>query len=249
MTTISESSSGLLKSLPSPEAIQMELERRRTNKILSYYPNKGKLRRELYLKHLAFFRAGATHRERLALAANRVGKTEGMGGYETVLHLTGQYPDWWEGRRFDHPISAIASGTTSKTTRNVIQKKLLGNYDDFGTGLIPKDSIIRWTPKPGVQDGVELIYVEHQPTGGTSLLTLNSYDQGRKAYEGEERHLIWLDEEPPIDLYTECLMRTMTVNGMVMCTFTPMEGMSDVILLYCPNGKLPDSGMGTDDDE
>ena len=204
------------------------------------------MRRELYQKHLAFFRAGVKYRERLALAANRVGKTEGMGGYETTLHLTGDYPSWWNGRRFSHPVSAVASGTTSKTTRNVIQKKLLGNYGDFGTGLIPKDSILRWTPKPGVQDGVELIYINHKPTGQISVLTLNSYDQGRKAFEGEERHVVWLDEEPPLDIYTECLLRTMTVNGLIICTFTPMEGMSDVIMLFCPNGRLPLTGFGDD---
>ena len=31
--------------------------------------------------------------ERAMMAANRVGKTWGAGGYETALHLTGRYPD------------------------------------------------------------------------------------------------------------------------------------------------------------
>jgi phage terminase large subunit-like protein len=172
------------------------------------------------------------------LAANRVGKTEGVGGYETVLHATGRYPEWWEGRRFEHPISAVCSGTTGKTTRDIIQAKLLGPVGEFGTGLIPQDCIKRHTPKAGIQDAVELIYLEHI-TGGTSLITLKSYDQRRVAFEGEERHVAWLDEEPPLDIYTECLIRTMTVNGMVICTFTPMEGMSDVVMLYLDNGLIP----------
>src|SRR5258706_11323160 len=74
-------------------------------KLWSYYPDSGPLRRELYPKHLQFFAAGALHRERLFMAANRVGKTEGVGGYETTLHLTGVYPPWWEGRRFERPIA------------------------------------------------------------------------------------------------------------------------------------------------
>ena len=45
------------------------------NKINSYYPNDGALRRELYPKQQLFFKAGKKHRERLFLAANRVGKT------------------------------------------------------------------------------------------------------------------------------------------------------------------------------
>jgi hypothetical protein len=59
------------------------------NRIDSYYPDEGPLRRELYPKHLEFFRAGVEHRERCFLAANRVGKTEGVGGYELTCHLTG----------------------------------------------------------------------------------------------------------------------------------------------------------------
>src|SRR5271166_3119159 len=78
-------------------------------KLLTYYPDHGPLRRELYPKHMEFFEAGATHRERLMCAANRVGKTEGVGGFETTLHLTGRYPDWWKGRRFNRPVRAWAA--------------------------------------------------------------------------------------------------------------------------------------------
>ena len=53
--------------------------------------------RHKYAKHLEFFKAGAKYRERMAMAANRVGKTFGMGGYEMTAHLTGKYPHWWEG--------------------------------------------------------------------------------------------------------------------------------------------------------
>jgi hypothetical protein len=53
------------------------------------------------------------------MAANRVGKTEGAGGYEMTCHLTGRYPDWWEGRRFSGPVRAWAAGKTNETTRDV----------------------------------------------------------------------------------------------------------------------------------
>ena len=68
--------------------------RTRERKIGTYYPDTGPLRRELYPKHLKFFEAGSRYRERMMMAANRVGKTEGVGGYELVLHLTGEYPSW-----------------------------------------------------------------------------------------------------------------------------------------------------------
>ncbi|MGI9074589.1 MAG: hypothetical protein ACR2JB_25470 [Bryobacteraceae bacterium] len=44
----------------------------------------------------SFSPGGATHRERLLMVGNRCGKTV-AGAYELTLHLTGLYPDWWEG--------------------------------------------------------------------------------------------------------------------------------------------------------
>jgi Terminase RNaseH-like domain len=65
------------------QQMETELVRRGSeNRIDSYYPDEGPLRRELYPRHLELFRAGVEHRERCFLAANRVGKTEGVGGYD-----------------------------------------------------------------------------------------------------------------------------------------------------------------------
>src|SRR5579859_2050394 len=117
--------------------ILVEINRRLTSdekrrKLWTYYPDEGPLRRELYPKHLQFFRGGARHRERLFMAANRVGKTEGVGGYETTLHLTGLYPPWWEGRRFDGPVDWWAAGKTNETTRDIVQMKLFGKVEGSG---------------------------------------------------------------------------------------------------------------------
>lgn len=212
-----------------------EYDKRR--KLFTYYPDDGPLRRELYPKHLEFFRAGTEHRERLMLAANRIGKTEGVGGYETTLHLTGLYPDWWEGKRYDRGIKCWAAGDTSKTVREIIQDKLLGPPGSFGTGLIPGDLLLRVTPKTGIPDAIDTIYVQH--TKGVSTLVLKSYDQRREAFQGTEQDLIWLDEECPLDIYAECLIRTMTTNGSIMCTFTPLQGLTDMVLSFLPGGKLP----------
>ncbi len=35
-----------------------------------------------------------------------------------------------------------------------------------------------------------------------------------------------------MDVYTECLARTMTVDGMMICTFTPLEGVTDVVNMF-----------------
>jgi phage terminase large subunit-like protein len=208
--------------------LELESKLAKLTKIDGYYPDSGPLRRELYPKHLRFFEAGATRRERAFVAANRVGKSEGVGAYETVLHLTGRYPAWWKGRRFNRPISAWAAGDTAKTSRDIIQRILLGPVGDFGTGMIPADCLVRYTAKPGVADAIEGIFVKHV-SGGTSELILKSYDQGRESYQGTNRDLIWLDEEADSSIYVEALLRTMTTNGMVICTFTPLLGITELV--------------------
>lgn len=206
---------------------------RRENQIRKYFPDEGPLRRELYPRHMEFFRTGATHRERCFMAGNRVGKTEGAGGYETALHLTGLYPDWWEGKRFERPIKAWAAGDTNETTRDILQAKLLGPPGYEGEGLIPRERIIKTTPRSGVPGAVLDIYVAND-WGDASMVTLKSYEQGRKKFQGTEIDAIWLDEEPPLDVYSECVTRTMTTGGIVYVTFTPLEGMSDVVMSFLP---------------
>ena len=214
--------------------------RKRQRKLFELYPDDGPLRRELYPKHLAFFAAGKDHRERAAVAGNRTGKSFGIGGYETALHLTGLYPEWWPGRRFQRPVDVWAAGDTSETTRDIVQKILLGiggerDGGELGTGLIPGEQIVgEPTRRAGVPGAVDTVVVKHA-SGGISTLGFKSYDQGRKKFQGTSKQLIWLDEEPPMDVYSECLTRTMTTDGSVICTFTPLEGLTDVALMFLPH--------------
>lgn len=221
--------------------LSLELQRRKSrNKLSTYYPDTGPLRRELYAKHLEFFEAGDKYRERCFMAANRIGKTEGAGGYETALHVTGLYPDWWQGRRFPKHCNFWCAGKTNETTRDIIQAKLFGQvawvdgkktFD--GTGLIPGDLILDCAWKQGVSDLADTVKIKHT-SGTTSRIALKSYQQGRGSFEGTEQDGVWLDEEPPQDIYGECLIRTATTNGLVYITFTPLEGMSDVVMSFLP---------------
>lgn len=203
------------------------------NKLSTFYPDSGPLRRELYTKHMEFFKAGATHQERAAIAGNRCGKTI-MSCYETALHLTGLYPHWWEGRRFTHPVDWWAAGETTETTRDILQFELLGPLDQLGTGMIPKSCIIgEPTRRRGVADAIDTAKVRHV-SGGVSSLGFKSYDQGREKFQGTAKHGISLDEEPDSSVYFECLARLMTTNGLMICTFTPLLGMSEIVQLFLP---------------
>jgi len=180
------------------------------------------------------------------LAANRVGKTESVGGFEVALHATGRYPDWWPGLRFNRPVEIWASGKKNETTRDIIQAKLFGAVSwrgrektVAGTGLIPAEDIgaIAW--KRGVPDFIDTAKIRHR-SGLWSSIGLKSYEQGRGAFEGTEKDIIWFDEEPPAEVYVEAGIRTMTTRGHVLLTFTPLEGMSAVVLEFIPSGALPD---------
>lgn len=154
------------------------------------------------------------------------------GGAEAAYHLTGDYPPWWQGRRFSQPVRAWAGGPSGTAVRDTQQRVLLGAFTEFGTGMIPKIRLIG-EPKMSrsAPEAVEIIRVRHV-TGGVSQLTFKSYEQGRQKWQGETLDFVWLDEEPPEDIYTEALSRTNATKGMVYLTFTPLMGVTGVVLRF-----------------
>ena len=204
-----------------------EAVRRATSRFSTFFSDDGPLARSRYLKHLDFFASGKKFKERLFMAANRVGKSE-AGAYELTCHLTGLYPHWWEGRRFEKPVECWAVGTNSQTTRDIVQAKLLGSVQMPGTGMVPGHLIVSTISSRGLPGALEGGVIRHV-SGGNSLLGLKTYEQGRQSFEGTSKDVIWCDEEPPADCYTEMLYRTVTTKGIVMVTFTPLQGMSEVV--------------------
>ena len=165
------------------------------------------------------------------MAGNRVGKTVGAG-YEITAHITGEYPEWWNGLRYDRGVRVLAAGDTGATTRDIIQTKLIGPFDDIGTGMIPGDLILDLVPKRGLPNAYEEIHVRHVPTKGVSKIKLRSYDQGRRIFQGTEEDIVWFDEECPEDVYDEALIRTMTTSGITMLTFTPLSGLTPLVISF-----------------
>lgn len=193
--------------------------------------NENKLARyQPYAKQVDFHTAGGDMavRERLLMAGNQLGKTW-AAAFETSMHLTGLYPDWWQGAVFDAPTTGWAASLTSQSTRDTVQRLLLGQPGQWGTGAIPKDRILDIKRAAhGVADAVESIMVKWGDFG-QSRVTIKTYDQGRERWQGETLDFVWLDEEPPADLYTEGLTRTNATGGIVWLTFTPLLGMSNVV--------------------
>ena len=161
------------------------------------------------------------------MAGNQLGKTL-AGGNEAAMHATGRYPDWWKGRRFDGPTIGWACGVTGEVVRDTVQRVLVGRTGEHGTGAIPKDALVELVSARGTPDLLDIIRVNHV-SGGTSIIGLKTYAAGREKFQGETLQWVWLDEEPPIDIYTEALTRTNVGANPVWMTFTPLLGVSSVV--------------------
>jgi phage terminase large subunit-like protein len=220
------------------QALEVLANDQKYNVFKNTFPEEGEFSRHKYTKHMDFFKAGASYKERCMLSSNRSGKTVGAL-YEVVCHATGQYPHWWEGRRYSTPTRLLLSGDTAQTCRDILQQKLLGNPGDFGSGLLPKDTILDTKSKRNIPDAVEIIHVKHI-SGGTSYIFFKSYDQGREIFQGNEYDGVLFDEEPPEDVYGEAIIRTMTTKGFTVLTFTPLKGTTPLVLNFLENSQETD---------
>lgn len=183
--------------------------------------------------------------QRILMAANRVGKTF-CGAAETAYHMTGLYPDWWEGRRFDKPVRVWVAGESNDTTRDIIQKELFGSPQDptmLGKGAIPKECIVNTVRKPGVPNAFSSALVRHV-SGNNSQITFKAYEQGFEKFMGEAIDVVWLDEEPRQEIFSQCITRTADTDGIVYMTFTPERGMTTVVSAFM-NDLKPGQSMTT----
>lgn len=191
-----------------------------------------------YAKQKLFHKLGSTYRERLLRAGNQNGKSFCVGS-EAAYHLTGEYPDWWEGRRWNRPVVVWASGETGEATRDNPQRVLLGNPKEEGTGAIPARCIGERGMAMGVANLYDYVKIQHK-SGGWSLLRFKYYAQGRRKWQGPPVDFVWFDEEPPEDIYDEGLARTIATGGMSALSFTPLQGMSSVVMRFLGNDKTDD---------
>ncbi len=212
-------------------------------RIDTLFPDTGPFRRELYKKHIDFLNAGRLYPQRAFIAANRVGKSL-TAGYEVACHVTGVYPHWWEGRRFLNGNHWWVVGKTTQSTKEAVIETLLGK-EEIGTGTIPKEFIISVHKKSGGGDFVEKIKVRHV-SGDISTIVVKTYEQEQDSFMGTKKDGIWLDEEPnKYYIFTECLTRLSDKfnPGLLICTFTPLRSLSDVVQQFIPGGKFPEGNV------
>jgi phage terminase large subunit-like protein len=166
------------------------------------------------------------------------------------MHLTGIYPSWWRGKRYKQPITAWVGGVSNETVRDINQTELLGipgDPEQLGTGTIPRDKIKKLERKPGVPNAVSIAQIQHLT--GTSYLYFLAYNMGPERWYGRSVDLVWLDELPPGEIYSQAVTRTLDKRGMVMMTYTPEQGFDRITAQFLNDLKKGQSltNAGWDD--
>lgn len=173
--------------------LEMREDYKKYNKIESFGP---------YDFQKKFYSASKNYKRRFLCAANRIGKSFSEAA-EFAWHLTGNYPEDYEGHRFEKPILAWAVGITGESTQKVLQKELFGTADArdtkaVGTGSIPKRLI---QPDSVARDGQRILsakikhYNSKGEYDGDSTLEFRSTQQGEHVLMGATVDYVWLDEE------------------------------------------------------
>ena len=189
--------------------IENELKKRReSEKNITEY-NKVKKHK----KQLAFHRC--KKRNRWVFGGNRSGKTE-CGAVECLWMLRGIHPY----RRNRRDVFGWAVSLSTQVQRDVAQAKILKYLPKSWISEIIMLAGRRDSPSGGVIDQIKIKNV----FGGISTLGFKSCDQGREKFQGSSLDFVWFDEEPPRDIYEECLMRVMDRRGDIFGTMTPLKG-------------------------
>jgi phage terminase large subunit-like protein len=151
--------------------------------------------------------------KRIFLGGNRSGKTVG-GITEDIWWLMGKHP------YIKTPPPPVAGRIVSVDFLNGVNKI-----------IIPE--VTRWIPASALKGGHwEKAYNKEMRVltlENGSFVEFMSYDQDVDKFAGTSRHFIHFDEEPPRDIYIECLQRLIDTNGRFWFTMTPVDGMSSWI--------------------
>jgi len=188
----------------------------------------------LYDWQREFIAATKDHSSCCLCCANRVGKTM-TGVLADSYHLTGDYPEDWEGHRFESPPLIWLLGVTGEKTRDLLQAPLFGRVEGsiFSGGLIHADKIISFRSMTGTSGAMREVRVKH--VLGVSTVQFWSYSQGQAVLMGDSLDWYHIDEEPKDQtIYPQVLTRTATGDegrgGRGILTFTPENGRTETVV-------------------
>ncbi|EJG1032678.1 terminase family protein [Vibrio parahaemolyticus] len=185
-----------------------------------------------------FMAASKKYKQRFLRAGNQTGKTKSQG-MEFAQHLSGLYQPWYEGERIKESGHLFwCVGVDLDATADVMMNELFGCKDirledQVGSGTIPKHCI---DFNSFVKDGRRLIScrIKHKD-GGYNTLQFFGAKQGHSRMMGARVKYAWIDEEPEhrsIEIYSQCVARTINTDGFVTITATPEAGRTPLNILF-----------------
>jgi len=191
----------------------------------------------LYPWQTKFINATAEHSACMLMAANQVGKTR-TGLTIDAAHLLGEYPEGWEGHKFDFAPMCWLLGFSMEKTRDLLQKPLFGTLEGgkWTGGLIPADRIVNHLSATGTSGAMRQITVRHA-SGGVATVQFWSYSQGQHAIMGDVVDWYHIDEEPrDKSIFPQVITRTANGDrgrgGRGILTFTPENGRTELVIQF-----------------
>ncbi len=148
---------------------------------------------------------------RAYFGANRAGKTT-AGCVEVCYHTTGQYPDWWQGRKWKRPTKGRLFCSDFSKGSKILTEKL---HEWF-----PRDCIIG-VDKNNLKAEVGW-HIKHK-TGGESYFDILTYEQDPYLAEGWNGDFALFDEPPPRDMYIATVRGLIDNDGICLFTLTPLK--------------------------
>lgn len=193
------------------DAVTKELIKRYMKNALSRY-NTGKIVHE---KQMLFHKC--QKRNRWVFGGNRSGKTE-CGAVECIWLARGIHPF----RKNKKCVNGWVVSVSRQVQREVAQSKILHYLNpDWIVDVCMMEG-----KKEGYENGIIDYIVIKNLSGLNSKIYFKSADQGREKFQGASLDFVWFDEEPPEDIYYECLMRVFDKKGDIFGTMTPLKGLT-----------------------
>ena len=144
--------------------------------------------------------------------ANRSGKTT-AGIIKVIIHATGRYPEWWEGRRYERGTIGRIFAKDFRKGGGILVKKL--------KEWMPRDAYIGM-PKKG-NGGIEEYWRIRHASGGESYFDIMTYEQDPYSAEGWDGDYCMFDEPPPRDMYIAAVRGLVDSEGLCWFTLTPLK--------------------------
>ena len=169
--------------------------------------------------------------EKLLIGGNRSGKTV-SNVVECIWRLTKTHPFRPDLNAIKEP---IRGRIVTVSLKEGLQKIVLPMFKKW----MPKKYLINRSWDRSYNKEERTLYL-----ADGSFIEFMTYEQDLEKFAGTSRHFVSFDEEPPMLIWQECLMRLIDTDGDWWISMTPVEGLTWIFdMIYKPweEGNRPET--------